>query len=96
MSLKEAVNSPFSHLFVDNVDAKDDTVFVDLVMTAEKRLEEMNMIIQQEEADKRPANAFNILGLSITGFIMIVGTWLGWRFGFWLDCFRNLIPNTPR
>lgn len=86
VSLKEAINGPFSHLFVDNVDAKDDTVFVDLVTTAEKRLEEMNMIIQQEEADKRLANAFNILGLSVTGFIMIVGTWLGWHFGGSILC----------
>ena len=86
VSLEEAINGPFSHLFVDNVDAKDDTVFVDLVTTAEKRLEEMNMIIQQEEADKRLANAFNILGLSVTGFIMIVGTWLGWHFGGSILC----------
>lgn len=49
VSLKEAVNSPLSHLFVDNVDAKDDTVFVNLVTTAE----EITMRIQQEEQQQK-------------------------------------------
>ena len=91
VSLEEAINGPFSHLFVDNVDAKDDTVFVNLVTTAEEitmriQQEEQQQKAQQEEADKRLANAFNILGLSVTGFIMIVGTWLGWHFGGSILC----------
>ncbi len=92
VSLEEAVNGWFSHLFVDHVETRDDTVFVDLVTTAEKRIEEMNMIIQQEEqqkaqqkaqqedADKRLNNAYNIfLGIDIV-VGMIIGAWLGCHF----------------
>ena len=90
VSLKEAVNSPLSHLFVDNVDAKDDTVFVNLVTTAEEitmriQQEEQQQKAQQEEADKRFANAFNIFCYSVLSVFMIIGTWLGWHFSGGFD-----------
>ena len=37
VSLEEAVNGSASHLFVDNVETRDDTIFVNLITTAEKK-----------------------------------------------------------
>lgn len=82
VSLKEAVNSPLSHLFVDNVDAKDDTVFVNLVTTAEEitmriQQEEQQQKAQQEEADKKlnfASDIFIVVGV-------IIGVCLGFHIG---------------
>lgn len=81
VSLEEAINGPFSHLFVDNVDAKDDTIFVDLVTTAEKRLEELEQQRTyrekaQEEADKKLNVASDIFVVVGIGVSMIIGMWL--------------------
>ena len=83
VSLEEAVNGPFSHLFVDNVETRDDTIFVNLITTAEKRSEELKQ--QQEGADERLNNTFNKFWCIGIGVSMIIGSWLGWHFGGGLD-----------
>lgn len=97
VSLKEAVNGPLSHLFVDNVETRDDTIFVNLVTTAEEinmriQQEEQQQKAQQEEADKRFANAFDIFCYIGIGVSMTVGTWLGWHSGGGLDRLAQSIP----
>ena len=74
VSLEEAVNGSFSHLFVDNVETRDDTIFVNLITTAENRGK------AQEEADKKLNVASDIFVVVGIGVSMIIGMWLSWHF----------------
>ena len=86
VSLEEAVNGSFSHLFVDNVETRDDIIWVDLITTAKNRGEELeqqrtNREKAQEEADKKLNVASDIFFLISIVVGVIIGVCLGFHIG---------------